>query len=216
MDVSNEVALGKPYFNITNNGNVPTSTQTFSITLPCSGLIAAEVNVTIHVIITLNRKNVTRLSFRRKKICLKSDYDTQQINPHQVIIDTAPTETSSANIFYIAVGCAVALIAVIAMFVPTYYVKNKKVRRQTDVLQESRNGSNSSGQAHTTFLSVDTPIPHNHFSGTSASSCKSGASYASFRRMPMYSVIDERSKDLHERIAELTIQRFVLHKFDIL
>lgn len=209
MDVSNDVALDKPFFNITSTGNVPTTTQTFSVALPCSGLVAAEVNVTISLKITLNKatNNVTTLNFRRKKICLKTNYETHQVNP--VIIDSAPSESSSANIFYIAIGCAVALIAVIAMFVPTYYVKSKKVRRQAEIIQESRNGSNSSGQAHTTFLSVDTPIPHNHFSGTSASSCKSGASYASFRRLPQYSLIDERSKDLHERIAELTIQRFV-------
>lgn len=32
-------------------------------------------------------------------------------------------------------------------------------------------------------------------------------SYGSFRRMPSYSLISERSKDLQERIAELTVQR---------
>lgn len=168
------------------------------------------------------------LALRRRKFCLKTDSDTNQINP--IVIDTSPAQSSSVNIFYIAVGCATALIVMIAMFVPTYNFKNTKGRRQADIIQvrrekliknnsnvrkyfkysqDSRNGSNSSAQAHTTFLSTDMPIPHNHFSGTSASSCKSGASYASFRRLPTYSLIDERSKDLHERIAELTIQRFV-------
>lgn len=37
--------------------------------------------------------------------------------------------TSSANIFYIAVGCACALIAVIITMVMAYYIKTKKMRR---------------------------------------------------------------------------------------
>lgn len=207
VDVSNLEALSKPYLNISSSGSVPTSPQTFSVALPCTGLLAAEVNVSITLNVTLNKatNNVTSLHFRRKKICLKTDYESHQVNP--VIVDTVMSETPSANIFYIAVGCAIALILVIAMFVPAYYVKNKKIRRQGDIVEDCRNGSNSSGQAHTTFLSTDTSVPHNHFGGTSASSCKSGASYASFRRLPSYSLLDERSKNLHERIAELTIQR---------
>lgn len=207
VEIPPQEALNKPYLNISTSGSVPTLPQTFSVALPCSGLTAAEVNVTITLNIALNKatNNVTSLVFRRKKVCLKTDYESHQVN--SVIVNTVPSNSPSANIFYIAIGCAAGLIAVIGMFVPAYYVKNKKVRRQEQVVDESRNGSNSSGQAHTTFLSTDTSVPHNHFSGTSASSCKSGASYASFRRLPSYSVVDERSKDLHERIAELTIQR---------
>lgn len=208
VDASNSEALDKPYLNISSIGSVPTTTETFSVALPCTGLLAAEVNVSITLNITLNKStnNVTSLMFRRKKICLKTDYELHQLNP--VIVDTVISESPSANIFYIAVGCAIALIAVIGMFVPAYYVKTKKVRRQGEIVEDCRNASNSSGQAHTTFLSTDTSAPHNHFSGTSASSCKSGASYASFRRLPSYSLLDERSKNLHERIAELTIQRY--------
>lgn len=103
------------------------------------------------------------------------------------------------------------MIAMVTLLVATCYVRNNKARRQGEMLQDSR--SRSSAQAHTTFLSVDTAIPHTAFTGTSGSSCKSGGSYASFRRMPSYSVVDERSKDLHERIAELTIQRYVHHYF---
>jgi hypothetical protein len=73
--------------------------------------------------------------------------------------------------------------------------------------RESRNGSSSSAQGHATFLTADAALPNN-FTGTSASSCKSGASYASFKRLPSYTVLDDRAgKDIHERIAELTIQR---------
>ena len=50
-----------------------------------------------------------------------SDDDSQQI----VLIDTTP----APNIFYIAVGCACALIAVIVTMIIAYYVKTKKIRR---------------------------------------------------------------------------------------
>lgn len=208
VGVSNRAAISVTPVNISMVGNVPTYAETFSISLPCSVHLAAEVDVTISINITLNKatNNVTQLNFRRRKICLKDDAHGRLQGTH-VSIDSAPSETTSANIFYVAVGCAAAVITVSFLLIATCYVRNNKARRQGDMLQESRNGSRSSAQAHTTFLSVDTAIPHTAFTGTSGSSCKSGGSYASFRRMPSYSVVDERSKDLHERIAELTIQR---------
>lgn len=211
MDVANRAAISAATLNISWSGSVPVYVQTFSVTLPCSGHLAAEVDVTIAINITLNKanNNVTQLLFRRKKICLEED-TYHKVRGAHISIDTIPSETTSANIFYVAVGCAVAVIAVITLLVATCYVRNNKGRRQGEMLQESRNGSRSSAQAHTTFLSVDTAIPHTAFTGTSGSSCKSGGSYASFRRMPSYSMVDERSKDLHERITELTIQRLVL------
>ncbi|KAJ8984292.1 hypothetical protein NQ317_009776 [Molorchus minor] len=51
----------------------------------------------------------------------------------------------------------------------------------------------------TTFLAT---LPRNSVNVSSA--------YDSFRRMPSYSLIDERSKDLQDRIAELTVQRFAV------
>lgn len=77
------------------------------------------------------------------------------------------------------------------------------------MLQESRNGSACSARAHAaTFLPVE--MPPNNVTGTSLGSCKSVNSYASFKRMPSYSVLDDKhkDKDLNERIAELTMQRY--------
>ncbi|KAJ9592192.1 hypothetical protein L9F63_001308, partial [Diploptera punctata] len=208
VDVSNKEALDTPRLNVSSEGNVPTTPQTFRVALPCSGSKDAEVDVTLSINITIHRatNNVTSLVFKRRKICLKdSGYGMSQ---QVVVVDSHPTEITSANIFYIAVGCACAMIAVIVIVVTAYYVRNNKARRQGEMLQESRNGSSSSAQGHATFLTADTPVPNNNFTGTSASSCKSGASYASFKRLPSYTVLDERGgKDIHERIAELTIQR---------
>lgn len=50
-------------------------------------------------------------------------------NQQVVVVDSPPATTDSANIFYVAVGCACALIAVIVTMVMAYYVKTKKIRR---------------------------------------------------------------------------------------
>jgi RYK receptor-like tyrosine kinase len=73
VDVPNNDALGAPRLNVSTEGSVPTTTQTFRVALPCSGLKDAEVNVSLNVNITLHRatNNVTALLFRRRKICLK-------------------------------------------------------------------------------------------------------------------------------------------------
>jgi RYK receptor-like tyrosine kinase len=100
------------------------------------------------------------------------------------VVDTAPPYSNSVNIFYVAVFLALILIVILASVITTYYIKNKKTRRTTE---------GSSGPS-TTFL---TAMPRSTVN----------TSYGSFRRMPSYSLIDERSKDLQERIAELTVQR---------
>jgi hypothetical protein len=76
VDVPNNDALGEPRLNVSTEGSVPTTVQTFRVALPCSGLKDAEVNVSLSVNITLHRasNNVTALVFRRRKICLKGEY----------------------------------------------------------------------------------------------------------------------------------------------
>ncbi|KAL0268896.1 UNVERIFIED_CONTAM: hypothetical protein PYX00_010680 [Menopon gallinae] len=208
LHLSNPRPLLNPGLNISQTGYVPTTPQTFSLELRCSGLMDEEIAVTLNVSITINKSTnmVTNLVFRRNKICLRDPESMYNPNQQAVMIDSPPMVTSSANIFYIAVGCACALIAVIITMVMAYYIKTKKMRRG-GMLQESRNGSACSAQGHATFLPVE--MPANNRTGTSISSCKSVTSYASFKRMPSYSVIDDKQKDkdLNERIAELTMQR---------
>lgn len=52
-----------------------------------------------------------------------------------VVVDPPQVEISSGSIFYIAVGCACALITVIIIVVTAYYVRNNKTRRQGEMLQ---------------------------------------------------------------------------------
>nr|CAD7431246.1 unnamed protein product [Timema monikensis] len=121
---------------------------------------------------------------------------------HVVVVDS---ESPPANTIYIAVGSACVLIVIIVVGMAAYYVHNSKAHhQQADALQESRNGSTGNALAHTTFLKVHSSLPNNMI-GTSASSC---ASYASFKRLPSYNMLDDKaSQELHERIVELTIPR---------
>ncbi|EEB20371.1 receptor tyrosine kinase, putative [Pediculus humanus corporis] len=202
LQLSNSRILINPKLNISHSGFVPITLQTFTVELPCSGLADAEIDIRLNVTITINKANntVTHLMFKRRKICLKDSKTTSDDSQQIVLIDTTP----APNIFYIAVGCACALIAVIVTMIIAYYVKTKKIRR--GMLQESRNESACSGQGHATFLPVEMA---NNRTGTSLSSCKSITSYASFKRMPSYSVIEDKQKDkdLSERIAELSIPK---------
>lgn len=181
MDISNPLALGTPKLNISDTGMIPTITQIFSVSLPCSGVVVAEVNIVLTVNITSPNSNVTSLTFRRKKICRK----IESLSNTHVLVDNISYNSNSVNIFYIAVGCAGFLIATLAFCVVVSYVKGKKDRRDP-----------SDNQAHMTYVTNAARNPN------------STSSYGSFRRMPSYSLIDERSKDLQERIAELTIQRY--------
>lgn len=102
-------------------------------------------------------------------------------------MDTVPRFSNSAHIFYIAVCCAALLIILLAIMVTLYYVKDRK---------SHRTGANARvATTTTTFLAA---LPRNS---------ANASSYGSFRRMPSYSLIDERSKDLQDKIAELSVQR---------
>nr|XP_023016065.1 tyrosine-protein kinase Dnt [Leptinotarsa decemlineata] len=184
LETSNSAALPPPKLNISKTGLIPNTLQTFAVSLPCSGTVEGEVDITLIINITLSHENVTTLTFRRKKICLQFEKSTTYIS-----MDSMPQFSNSVNIFYIAVCCALVLILILAFVVTLYYIKDKKTRRTIE------NGSGPTTTTTTTFLAA---LPRNSVNASS---------YGSFRRMPSYSLIDERSKDLQDRIAELTVQR---------
>ncbi|RXG67492.1 Tyrosine-protein kinase Drl [Armadillidium vulgare] len=59
--------------NISLTGNIPTKPSTFKLSLPCTGLLNAEVDVILNINVTSPRPEVspTVLYFRRRKICMK-------------------------------------------------------------------------------------------------------------------------------------------------
>lgn len=192
VDISTPAALTST-LDISENGEIPVGNkQTWTLSLHC-GPYDAEIDLTIRVKVFLNRRNETHLEFRRKKICLKAE----KIHHLEEVLVAASGTTTGGQIFYAAIGCACAFIAAILVVIAAYYVRDKKTRRHRDPLQESRALSSACsvergtgiGPAQT-FLSPETPPPP---------SCASATSY---RRLD-----DRPSRELHERIQEITVQR---------
>ncbi|GBP48546.1 Tyrosine-protein kinase Dnt [Eumeta japonica] len=121
--------------------------------------------------------SVTSLHFRRKKICLKE-------SPKLAVRVDSVSPSTSADIFYAGAGCAGGVILMAAVAAAACKARARKLRRARSDEQD----------AHA-FLPD--------------SSCKSAASYTSYRRPTSLPVAaaEERARDLHQRITELTIQR---------
>lgn len=68
------MALLRPRVNVSAKGEVPVTLQVFRIRLPCSGLVSAEIPMTLRLNVSAplgTRYNDTVLVFKRNKICLK-------------------------------------------------------------------------------------------------------------------------------------------------
>ncbi|XP_075238654.1 tyrosine-protein kinase Dnt [Lycorma delicatula] len=200
--VSNLDALLPPKLNISAQGSIPTNLQIFSVDLPCTGLLNAEIDVNITIDITLHRatQNITRLNIKRRKVCLKEvvhqRLDKEKDGESVKQLAVSNTTSDSTPVLYIAVSCACAFVTLLAVISLMCYFRNTKIRRHGDMLQESRNGSNCSAQGLA-------PVP--------IVSCAIGTVPTSPRR-PSYTRLDncdrDRSTDLHHHIAQLTIQRY--------
>ncbi|XP_008552246.1 tyrosine-protein kinase Dnt [Microplitis demolitor] len=193
VDISNPSALSSS-LNISQVGEIPVGgLQTWALALHC-GPYDAEVDLSLRISVAQTRRNATTLEVRRKKICLK---DKSGFPAPEEVLVAASGSTSGGQIFYAAIGCACAFIAAIFVLVGAYYVRDKKARRHRDPLQESRGLSSACsvergtgiGPAQT-FLSPETPPP------------PSSVSASSYRRLD-----DRPSRELHERIQEITVQR---------
>ncbi|XP_026758897.2 tyrosine-protein kinase Drl [Galleria mellonella] len=102
-----------------------------------------------------------------------------------VRVDSISHASTSADIFYAGAGCAGGAILIAAVAAVACRARARKLRRARSDEQD----------AHA-FLPD--------------SSCKSAASYTSYRRptsLPAAAAAEERARDLQQRIAELTIQR---------
>lgn len=178
VDVSDSAALTKVDFNVSMIGSIPTTLEVFSLNIKCSDTVTTEVEITLSINVTLTPTNTTLLILKRKKICIEMDSQSN----NYVLIDLLSNKSNSSNIFYFAVGCALIIIAIIALCVVANYICDKKAKNE-DVTR---------AQTYLTGTQRNPPTT---------------STYGSFRRMPSYSLIDERTKDIQERISELTIQR---------
>ncbi|XP_024080750.1 tyrosine-protein kinase Dnt isoform X2 [Cimex lectularius] len=202
VESSDPEAMRPAQLNISSQGNVPTTNQTFAIRLPCSGVTEAEVDVVITVNITLNRatNNITHLSFKRRKICLRGTpsphiKSNSAFGPgfgvRQDAVHSGSGDDASAAV-YVAISSACALATLLAIALLACYLRTNKSSLHNS--KESRLGSSSSGGP---FLA---PAPVMSC-GSSSGSC------ASSRHRTTANFAPTNPVDLHHRIAQLTIQR---------
>jgi len=129
---SDQEVLPRPAINVSHSGEIPTSIQTWSIALKCSGLKAAEVDVTVSLEVVLNRSlnNVTHLVFRRKKICLVSDSaeDLSEDLDDPQLLETVMLPPT--GLITLVVGVSVAMGSVCLLLMIAYCVKGAANKRQ--------------------------------------------------------------------------------------
>ncbi|XP_066158582.1 tyrosine-protein kinase Dnt-like [Euwallacea fornicatus] len=118
----NKGTLLPPQMNISSSGLIPTSVQTFSITMYCTGVRNAEISILIQLSVSTREKtNTTFVKFKRNKVCLKGIGNTQNES-----IRLNPSYFGSSSDF--AVACVLTLIT-LALFVvitSAYFIKRKK------------------------------------------------------------------------------------------
>nr|KAG5690103.1 hypothetical protein BaRGS_010694 [Batillaria attramentaria] len=72
FSVSNPRAMRTPEPDISLSGTVPNKLSVFRVSLPCSGLMSAEVDIRMQMNINIfSASNLTVLNFKRRKVCLK-------------------------------------------------------------------------------------------------------------------------------------------------
>ncbi|XP_019881760.2 tyrosine-protein kinase Dnt-like [Aethina tumida] len=121
-------ALLPPEMNISASGVIPTSVQTFRITLMCTGLKTAEISIQVQLNVSLyNGFNTTSLSFKRNKVCLQGIGNTYRNDSIRLDPESLGNATGS---LYVAVACAIGMISLVVATTSAVCIKNKKVRSQ--------------------------------------------------------------------------------------
>ncbi|KAJ8923852.1 hypothetical protein NQ315_010434, partial [Exocentrus adspersus] len=119
-------AMLPPEMNISSTGVIPTSVQTFSIKLMCTGLKNAEIKVEIHLHVSTHKhRNATTLKFRRNKICLKGIGNSRN---ESMRFDSGSFGAATGSL-YVAVACALAMITLVVVTTSAVCIK-KKARAQ--------------------------------------------------------------------------------------
>lgn len=140
--VDKESGLQAPSLNITRYGTVSRSQpEIFAVELQCTGT-APFVHVTLHLAITIGESNTALVEIHRVKLCTDGDYEIPYppITPHAdpagniSVTDTVSDTVSKAehewptstDLFYIAIGVAVAIIMTIAAGATIFYMRTKR------------------------------------------------------------------------------------------
>ena len=180
---SDPTVLPRPQLNISRIGEMPQEIETFAIEMRCSGVRAAEVDVTISIEVTLNRanNNVTDLVFTRRKICLQSDVPENKLD-NPTLLTSIPKPPNA--VITLIVGGILAMILV-AVLIAIAYCARGPTKRKPHLSQPVRTSSFQRLQTHSSSLAP--------------SICPTNAT------LPRSKCSEP--EELHRRISEITVQR---------
>ncbi|XP_068144649.1 tyrosine-protein kinase Dnt [Drosophila tropicalis] len=213
---SDQEVLPRPAVNVSQIGEIPTYIQTWAIILKCSGVRAAEVDVTISLEVILNRalNNVTHLVFRRKKICLLKETDEEQqhqlqsstmdddLDDPQLLETVLPPPT---GLITLVVGVSVAMGSVCVLLMVAYCVRGAASKRQHHHQHGGQPMRTSS------FQRLNTQPPCQSSLGSAAYMTPSiiAPVHASSLPRKVAGCIEQQQQpeELHRRISELTVER---------
>ncbi|XP_002064432.3 tyrosine-protein kinase Dnt [Drosophila willistoni] len=213
---SDQEVLPRPAVNVSQIGEIPTYIQTWAIILKCSGVRAAEVDVTISLEVILNRalNNVTHLVFRRKKICLLKEADEEQ--QHQLQSSTMDDDMDDpqlletvlpppTGLITLVVGVSVAMGSVCVLLMVAYCVRGAASKRQHHHQHGGQPMRTSS------FQRLNTQPPCQSSLGSAAYMTPSiiAPVHASSLPRKVAGSIEQQQQpeELHRRISELTVER---------
>ncbi|XP_030377378.1 tyrosine-protein kinase Dnt [Scaptodrosophila lebanonensis] len=203
---SDQEVLPRPAMNVTQIGEMPTYIQTWALALKCSGVRAAEVDVTISVEVILNRalNNVTHLVFRRKKICLLSESGEVE-QPGDDLDDPLLLETvlpPPTGLITLVVGVSFALATVSILLLVGYCVRGAAAKRQLH---------QHGGQPMRTssFQRLNTHPPCQSSMGSAAYMTPSIIAPVHASSLPRKVPVEQQQQpeELQRRISELTVER---------
>ncbi|KAI1285905.1 Tyrosine-protein kinase RYK [Halotydeus destructor] len=175
LSVNDLKALGTPLINISRAGFLSRKEQVFRITLPCTGKVAAEVDVNLYINITTSKDEVTALTLKRKKICfletntVASDVEDDDLatggqgsdgiasseeEEEDALLFNSSAMVSSWTPLYTALGCASGFIFLLGALVTLCFVRSRK-RNSSPVNYAGVSSHLSVNKVGQSFLNID-------------------------------------------------------------
>ena len=122
---SHPTALPTPLLNISSDGTVPSEPQVWRLSLQCSGAEAAEVVITLDILLTgldpALPRNKTKLQFRRKKTCFLNQPEEGGEEERLEVMEASADGVPAYIVFFAGVGgCLVLLTIILSLVIGTW------------------------------------------------------------------------------------------------
>jgi len=120
------LAMDPPSVNVSMAGLVPTYTDKFRLTFPCTGKVDAEVDTLLQVSLDLGSREPEILNFKRRKIC--SAVSAVVTSPPPPAPASSVLLSSVSPSLFVALGAASASVLLLAVLVAAIYLRRIRKR----------------------------------------------------------------------------------------